>query len=172
MNTSTNIGPIEGRDILYCPDTGLVEYLSKGDCDCDGPGGSLKMDPDWQPTTSLQWFNPDTDKLEYVNSLIVPGCVVPPAICQKTRLKVLGSLCECSFDNGPWVPGVVYDTGPHLKLGEYSWGMHRDLGTGGNPRSAIEAFTRIRCRIHTGVPAKVLCRDGVTREYALKSFGA
>lgn len=170
MSATTNIGPIQGRDIQYCPETGLVEFTSKGDCDCDGPGGSTAIDPDWQPTTSLRWFNPESGEMEYINSSIVPGIVVPPTICKKTRLKVLGCLGEVSFDHGPWVPGVVYDTGPSLKLGEYSWGMHKLLGTKGNPRSAIEGFTRLRCRIHTGVPAKIKCCDGVVREYALRSF--
>lgn len=173
MQTTENLGPIEGRDIIYCPDTGLVTFTSKGDCDCDGPGGSLEMDPDWQPTTSLRWLNPVTKKIEYIDSCVVPGVVVPPVIIKRTAKIVLGCLCGVSFDGGPWIQGVVYDSGPPDKIGEDSWGMHKLLGTGANPRSGIEGFTRLRYRLYTGIPATgIKCVDGVVRSFALQRFGS
>lgn len=166
LMSTTNIGPIQDQPILYDPETGLVEYECKGDCDCDGPGGSLQMDPDWQPETTLQWSGAS------VNSCEVPGVVIPPAICQKTRLKVLGSLAEVSFDGGPWVQGVVYDIGPRTKLGEFSYAMHKMLGTGGTPRAVPDGI-RYRIRIHTGQAAHaIMCHDGVSRLFALQSYRA
>lgn len=172
MDTTTNIGPIDGQDIIYCPDQELVTYSSKGDCDCDGPGGSLKMDPDWQPETTLQWFNPATGKKEFVNSCLVPGIVVSQVVCRKTRPKILGSLGSVSFDNGPWIPCVCYDIGDDKndpRLGEFSYALHKMANTGGTPMAVPEGV-RYRTRIHCGVPASVLCVDGVTRHFALQSF--
>jgi len=166
LMSTTNIGPIDGQYIEYDPDSGLVTFSSKGDCDCDGPGGSLDMDPDWQPETTLQWSGQSVDQCE------VPGVVVPPAICQKTRLKVLGSLAEVSFDNGPWIQGVVTDIGPHHKLGEFTFAMHKMLKTGGTPAAVPEGI-RYRTRIHTGIPARaIMCHDGVVRQYALQGYRA
>jgi hypothetical protein len=132
------------------PDREIVRFTGDLDIDCDGSGGNPHHDPCFQPDTRYHHEG------KALNAEKVPYAVVPPIIIQKTRGKVLGSLCLMhNLANGKTVETVVGDSGPTRKLGEASPAAAEALGLSGNPNTGGTERQIILYEIHVGVPAKI-----------------
>lgn len=139
----------------------VVSFVSLLRIDNDGSGGNPDKDKFHQDDTSLHFEG------KAINAEKVPGIVVPPSVCRKTKGIVLGSLCYVSnFNNGAIEPAVVFDIGPKDKIGEGTPELADRLGL---PRSANSGGTSamaIGFEILVGVPAVI---DGIA--YELQSYG-
>ena len=103
----------------YAPG-GAVLAVTDSDNDLDGPGGSKKVDPCWEPGTSLRYPGGAS-----CDSRTFPGVVISPAL---ERFGVrLGDFCLVSW-NGAVRSAQVYDIGPTRKAGENSLFLNRGLG--------------------------------------------
>lgn len=147
MKTST-IATIEGSPIeriIEDDGTEVVTFIAKAVVDNDGSGGNPEHDPDFQNETSLK------NNGKSLNAETENFVVVPPAIIQGTRGKVLGSLVIChNQSNGLKARGVVGDIGPHAKLGEVSVAMAKALGLSGSPLSGGTDDMVIEYTIYVG----------------------
>ena len=119
------IAIIEGSQIVELDDLS-VTYTAKAAIDGDGTGSS-HGDPDFQNTTSLRHADGSS-----LNSDIDKGIVVPPAIIEGVRGIVLGCKARVSY-RGLTVDAVVYDVGPHEKLGEISIATAKALNIPSSP---------------------------------------
>jgi len=127
---------------------GKPSYFWFGDMDNDVDGT-----PHWQKDTSGAW---DT-RLHYlgkpINGDIVPGIVVPPEIINITGEIVMGCIGTIEYKNIVQAV-VVFDSGPHNKIGEGSPAALRSIGAPAleNGNGGIdEQF--VLYRIWPGVPA-------------------
>ncbi len=154
----TIIGTIQGSDIVLIRDevTGaeIVTFTADMDIDCDGTGGNPFHDPYFQPDTRLHSHG------KALHAEVVPYAVVPPIVLQKTKGKVLGSMCYCTnIQNKKQAASVVGDSGPTRKIGEGSPALAERLGLSGNPNHGGTSDKIIRYEIHVGQRAVI---DGVT----------
>ena len=142
-------------------DNGDGSFQFVGDMDIDVDGSPFwKNDPSGQADTSLHY------KGKPIDSSIVPGIVLPPEIIRAVKGIVLGCKAEVTY-KGRSRAAVVFDTGPHNKLGEASYCLATRLGIparmNGNGGVDEQAVTY---KFWPGIPALV---DGIT--YGLQKSG-
>lgn len=136
-------------------------FFSKMAVDADGDGGNVWNDPDFQADTTLHHDG------RPINSNKVPGIVLPPKVILAVPGIVLGCKCRAlNTINNKEAFGVVYDVGPHEKIGEASVEMARRLGVPESPVTGGEERHIIFYEFFPGVPAEV---DGIT--YILHPYG-
>jgi hypothetical protein len=132
-----------------------------GDADVDVDGSpNWQRDPYGQAETSLHFEG------KPVNSDIVPGIVLPPEVIKLTPEIVLGCFASVEY-NGKHEPAVVFDVGPHNKLGELSACLAKRLGINDNPNTGGIDTQSVHYRFWPGVAAKI---EG--KQFVLTSFGS
>lgn len=132
-----------------------IFFFGDADIDCDG-SPYWHIDPDGSSNTSLLWNG------HPINSDVVPGFVLPPEIINLVPDFVLGCHGEVSYKD-KISPAVVFDVGPHYKLGEISPALARNLAIPPSPTKGGIDEQEVLYRFWPGVPATV---DGIT--YDLK----
>jgi len=152
------IARIEGVDIWEEPD-GRVWWVSKCAIDCDGPNGNPDNDPNWQSETTLKHEGKSID------SYVVSGIVVPPAIINGVKGIVMGCYGRITYLRKDGLPeeAVVYDRGPSYKIGEASVRAAQATGIPSNPNSGGADPGTVLFEIFPGEAALV---DGV--QYTLQ----
>ena len=114
-------GMLDGNVTLFpYEQSRAVLAISDSDNDLDGPGGSKRVDPCYQPQTSLRYLDQSS-----CDSRRFPGVVISPAL--KALGVMLGDFCLVSW-NGAVRSAQVYDIGPTRKAGENSIFLNRGLG--------------------------------------------
>lgn len=136
---------------VFLDEDGSVFFLGDFDVDIDG-SPNWKSDPDGQPDTTLHY------KGKPIDSSKVPGIVLPPECIKSVKGIVMGCKAEVTY-NGKTEPAVVFDGGPHYKLGEGSEALARRLGINPSPTRGGVDDPVVLYRYWPGVPTKV---DGVT----------
>ena len=132
---------------------GSYEFTGDLDVDVDG-SPNWERDPCGQPDTSLHYQgNP-------INSDAVPGIVLPPECIRFVKGTVLGCQAQAKY-LGRVAEAVVFDVGPHSKLGEGSAELARRLGINDNPNNGGLDAPEVLYRYWPGIPAVV---DGITYE--------
>jgi hypothetical protein len=130
---------------------GSLFYVADADIDVDG-SPNWRRDPYGQADTSLHYHG------KPINSDEVPGIVVPPEIINAVGPIVLG--CQASIEyRGKKIAAVVFDTGPHNKLGEISAAAAEGLGINPDPNHGGVDGQEVTYRLWPGKPATV---EGVT----------
>jgi hypothetical protein len=151
---------VESCPVLFAEELNLICFTAKFAIDCDG-SRNPDQDPDWQWDTTLH--GPDGKPID---SERVRGIVLPPGVINAVTGTVLGSLVKVTnTKNGKTADAVVFDVGPHFKLGEGTPALARALGLDPNSRHGGTDERIIGYEVHVGVPAVL---DGIT--YALKPF--
>jgi hypothetical protein len=134
-------------------------YEFTGDFDVDVDGSpNWRRDPCGQPDTTLHYAGRPID------SDAVPGIVLPPECILFVPELVLGCLAWASY-RGKSSLAVVFDVGPHSKLGEGSAELARRMGINADPNKGGVEEPEVLYRWWPGVPATV---DGIT--YALQHY--
>jgi len=146
------LATIENVNIIELED-GSVTWTSHARIDDDG-SDNRGHDKYWQPGTSLLHNGKPVD------SEAVPGIVVPPLILMAVAGVVLGCKAEVTR-KGVTTDAVVFDVGPHNKIGEMSPECARRLNISGDPNTGGDDDLDITYQIWPGVPA---CIDGETFE--------
>lgn len=139
-------------------DDGSEFFFGDFDVDVDG-SPNWKQDPYGQSETTLQHEG------KPINSDVVKGIVLPPECIKASKEMVLGCKAEASY-RGVTVPCVVFDVGPHFKLGEGSPAAARPLGINPDPNRGGVDEQEVLYRYWPGIPAVV---DGI--EYKLQHYG-
>lgn len=130
-----------------------------GDFSVDWDGSPRwREDPSGQPDTTLHLNG------KPINSWKVPGIVVPPEVIKSVPGIVLGSKAEVSY-KGKTEPAVVFDVGPHSKLGEGTPYLAQKLGINPHHSMGGEDAQIVTYRFWPGVPAQL---NGVT--YRLQKY--
>ena len=125
MHGVTHPEPLQGlraghvTTFPYAPGNAVLA-VTDSDNDLDGPGGSKKVDPCWEPGTSLH--RPGGASCD---SRAFPGVVISPAL-ERFGIR-LGDFCLVAW-NGAVRSAQVYDIGPTRKAGENSLFLNRGLG--------------------------------------------
>lgn len=126
--------------------------------------GDLDVDVDGSPDWRRDKFGQADTSLHHegkpINSDVVRAIVLPPELIKAVGPVVLGCQAECEF-NGKIQTGVVFDVGPHSKLGEASAAMAVALGINPDPNHGGHDKPDVIYRFYPGVPAVV---DGITYE--------
>jgi len=144
-------------DIFDCGDGG---YIFTGDMDVDVDGSpNWRIDPCGQPDTTLHKDG------EPINSDAVPGIVLPPECIKFVSDIVLGCKALVTY-RGRSSDAVVFDVGPHNKLGEGSAALARRLGINPDPNRGGVDSPEVTYRWWPGIPAVV---DGLA--YDLQPYG-
>jgi hypothetical protein len=132
-----------------------------GDFDVDVDGSpNWRRDPCGQADTTLHHDG------KPINSDIVRGIVLPPECIKAVGPMVLGCKAQASY-RGRVANAVVFDVGPHFKLGEGSAALARALHINEDPNKGGVDEQEVTFRFWPGVPAVL---DGVT--YNLQRYGA
>lgn len=131
-----------------------------GDMDVDVDGS-----PDWEKDSSGAADTTLHHNGKPINSDVVPGIVVPPEIIKAVRGVVMGCKAFVIY-KGRSCDAVVFDVGPHNKLGEGSAALARRLGINPDPNKGGVDEQCVTYRIWPGMPAKV---DGIL--YKLQPYG-
>src|SRR5437762_13029488 len=139
-------------------DDGSVFFVGDMDIDVDG-SPNWKRDPYGQPDTTLHF------KGKPINSDAVPGIVLPPEIIRSVEKVVLGCKSIVTY-KGKASNAVVFDVGPHNKLGEGSAELARRLGINPDPNRGGTDDQEVTYRFWPGIPAAV---DGIV--YTLQPYG-
>lgn len=137
---------------------GSYEFTGDMDIDVDG-SPNWRRDPYGQSDTSLHYNGSPID------SDSVPGIVLPPECIKFVQGIVLGCQCQVSY-RGVLVDAVVFDVGPHNKLGEGSAELARRLGVNDSPINGGVSEPEVLYQYWPGKPAVV---DGV--QYELQHYG-
>lgn len=139
---------------------GKPAYWFFGDADVDVDGSpNWQRDPDGQSETSLHYNGAP------VNSDEVPGIVLPPELIKLTPEIVLGCFASVEY-NGKDEPAVVFDIGPHSKLGELSACLANRLGINDSPTHGGVDEQAVHYRFWPGVAANI---DG--KQFELTPLG-
>lgn len=138
---------------------GSFSFLADFDVDIDG-SPDWKKDPYGQPDTTLHYNG------KPINSSIVPGIVLPPECIKAVKGVVLGCKAEVTYKNRTR-EAVVFDVGPHNKLGEGSPCLAERLGINPDPNKGGVDDQSVLFRFWPGQPAIV---DGIT--YSLQPYGS
>lgn len=134
-------------------DVGDGSYQFTGDMDVDVDGSpNWRRDPYGQADTTLHHNG------QPINSDVVKGIVLPPECINFVKPVVMGCKAEVTY-KGRTVPAVVFDSGPHFKLGEGSAALASALGINPDPNHGGRETPDVTYRWWPGVPAVV---DGVT----------
>ena len=142
-------------------DVGDGSYQFFGDLDVDVDGSpNWQRDPWGQADTSLHYNG------KPINSDVVRGIVLPPECIKFVSPIVLGCKSQVTY-RGKTVDAVVFDIGPHFKLGEGSAALATSLGINPSPISGGVDEPEVLYRWWPGVPATV---DGIT--YNLQPYGS
>lgn len=128
-------------------DGGSVFFVGDMDIDVDG-SPDWKRDPYGQSDTTLH-FNGKP-----INSDEVPGIVLPPEIIMAVPGVVLGCKALVRYRNHE-VDAVVFDVGPHRKLGEGSAALAEQLMIDPDPNSGGVDEQEVMYRFWPGIPAMV-----------------
>lgn len=136
---------------IFDVEDGSFQFTGDADIDIDG-SPNWRIDPFGQADTALHFGG------KPINSSEVPGIVLPPECIDMVAPMVLGCLCEVSY-KGRKVIGVVFDIGPHKKLGELSPAMAKELHINPDPNIGGEDEPIVTYRWWPGRPAVV---NGVT----------
>lgn len=149
---------IKSRNENYTADVfdnedGSYEFDGDFDVDIDG-SPDWRHDPFGQPDTTLHCGGLP------INSNAVPGIVLPPECIRFVRGIVLGCHAQVKY-NGRLVDAVVFDVGPHNKLGEGSAELARRLGINPDPNRGGLDTPEVNYRWWPGQAAVV---DGVFYE--------
>lgn len=128
----------------------FVQFAGDLDVDVDG-SPDWKRDPYGQADTSLHHNG------KPINSDVVPGIVLPPELIKAVGPVVLGCLAEIEF-HGKVIPCVVFDVGPHFKLGEASAAAAVRAGINPDPNRGGRDEPDVIYRFYPGVPAVI---DGI-----------
>lgn len=134
---------------VFLHNDGRVSFVGDADIDCDGGPNPLK-DPFWQSDTALHHLG------KPINSELVPGIVVPPEILNGVKPIVLG--CKAQVTNrktGKTELAVVFDVGPHSKVGEISPALAKLIGVNPNPINGGEDDPVLLYELWPGIPAVV-----------------
>lgn len=152
----------QGCPIYYDEAAKTIITTARAMVDSDGPGGSLKEDPDWQAETSYRHNGAS------LNAHEVPYIVLPPDVIKAVPGVILGCKAQILHTRtGKFCTCVVGDIGPKAKIGEISVQAAKRIGVNPSPTRGGEDEPVIEYRIWPGVPAEV---DGVT--YTLQRFAA
>lgn len=138
-------------------DDGSVFFVGDMDVDVDG-SPNWARDPSGQSQTTLQFQG------RSINSDVVPGIVLPPEIIRSVQGIVLGCKAAVSY-KGRTRDAVVFDVGPHNKLGEGSAALAQRLGINPDPNRGGEDSQCVTYRFWPGIPAEI---DGI--KYVLQSY--
>lgn len=139
-------------------DDGSEFFFGDMDVDVDG-SPNWKQDPYGQAETTLYHDG------KPINSEIVPGIVLPPECIKASKWMVLGCKAQASY-KGQTVDCVVFDVGPHFKLGEGSPAAARPLRINPDPNNGGVDTQEVLYRYWPGIPAVI---DGI--EYQLQHYG-
>lgn len=131
----------------------FVQFTGDADVDVDG-SPNWSRDKYGQADTSLHHNG------KPINSDVVPGIVLPPELIKAVGPVVLGCLAEIEF-RGNVIPCVVFDVGPHFKLGEISAAAAMRAGINPDPNHGGRDVPDVIYRFYPGVAAVV---DGETYE--------
>lgn len=142
---------------LIQDDDGSFFFLGDFDVDVDG-SPNWKRDPYGQADTTLHFLG------KPINSDIVPGIVLPPEVIKAVKGVVLGCYASVSY-KGKSRDAVVFDVGPHFKLGEGSAALAIRLGINPDPNKGGVDTQSVLYRFYPGVPAEI---DGV--KYTLQPY--
>lgn len=130
-----------------------------GDADIDWDGSPRwRRDPWGQAETTLRHND------QPIDSDSVPGIVLPPEVIMAVPGIVLGCAAVATY-KGKDEAGVVFDVGPHYKLGELSACLARRLNINDDPNTGGVDAQAVQYRFWPGVPAVI---EGV--EYALQRY--
>lgn len=144
---------------VFQNEDGSCEYTGDMDVDVDG-SPNWRRDPYGQPETTLHHEG------KPINSDKVRGIVLPPECIKAVGPIVLGCKAEVEYRDVR-VTAVVFDVGPHFKLGEGSAALANALGINPDPNNGGEDDVVVKYRWWPGIPAEV---DGVT--YDLQPYRA
>jgi hypothetical protein len=123
-----------------------------GDFDVDIDGSDhWQSDPCGQADTTLHHNGKPIDSGK------VPGIVLPPECINAVKGVVLGCKATATY-RGKTVDAVVFDIGPHNKLGEGSEALAKRLGINPDPNRGGVDEQEVTYRFWPGVPAVV---DGI-----------
>lgn len=132
--------------------------------------GDMDNDVDGSPYWNKDKYGQADTSLHYdgkpINSDEVPGIVLPPEVINLTPEIVLGCFATVEL-NGAYEPCVVFDVGPHVKLGEGSPCLLRRLGAPA-PRNGNGGIDEqvVHYRFWPGVAANI---DG--KQFTLTPLG-
>lgn len=143
---------------VYDNEDGSYEFQGDFDVDVDG-SLNWHRDPCGQADTSLHHNG------QAIDSDAVPGIVLPPECIKFVPEMVLGCQAYATY-KGKEVAAVVFDVGPHNKLGEGSAELARRLGINDDPNHGGLDVPEVKYHWYPGVPAVV---DGIT--YSLQHYG-
>ena len=140
---------------------GKPSYFWFGDMDNDVDGT-----PHWEKDKSGAADTRLHYKGKPINGDIIPGVVVPPEIINITPDIVMGCIGTIEY-KGIIQPVVVFDSGPHNKIGEGSPAALKSIGAPAldNGNGGIDEQA-VLYRIWPGVPA-VLQIDGIKYQFEL-----
>lgn len=138
-------------------DDGSVFFVGDMDIDVDG-SPNWQRDRYGQADTSLHFQG------KPINSDIVPGIVLPPECIRAVKGVVLGCKARASY-KGRDRDAVVFDVGPHFKLGEGSGALAIRLGINPDPNKGGVDEQSVTYRYWPGVPAEI---DGI--RYQLQPY--
>lgn len=138
---------------------GSVFFVGDMDIDVDGS-------PNWQQDKYGQAETTLHHSGKPINSDVVPGIVLPPEIIKAVGPIVLGCKAAVRYRDR-LCDAVVFDVGPHFKLGEGSPALARCLHINPDPNVGGVDEPKVLYRFWPGVPAII---DGV--EYELMPYGS
>lgn len=153
VKTIYSKGENYAANIIYDDDrtlNGKPSYFFFGDMDNDVDGTPhWRKDPCGAPGTTLSYQG------KPVNGDIIPGIVVPPELINMTGEIVMGCIATVEY-HGLVLPAVVFDSGPHNKLGEGTPALLKALGAPAldNGNGGIDEQL-VLYRIWPGVPARL-----------------
>lgn len=138
---------------VIADDDGSNFFVGDLDVDVDG-SPDWRRDPCGQAETTLRHNG------KSINSDKVPGIVLPPECINAVKGIVMGCQAEATY-KGKTVRAVVFDSGPHNKLGEGSAALAIALGINPSPINGGVDSQSVTYRWWPGVPATV---DGILYE--------
>lgn len=137
---------------------GSFSFLGDYDVDWDG-SPRWAEDPDGDKETTLQYSGKSID------SWAVPGIVLPPECIKAVKGIVLGCRAEVTY-KGRTREAVVFDVGPHNKLGEGSPCLATRLGINPDHSRGGEDSQCVLYRFWPGQAANI---DG--QQFVLQKYG-
>lgn len=101
----------------------------------------------------------------YINSEIIPYCVLPPQIIKAVPEIVLGSrFIGTNMESNEFTQGMVADVGPTNKFGEFSICSNEKFGLDGNPKNGGTEEEIISMTIFLGIQ--------YDKNYPLQPYGS
>lgn len=156
LTTISSKGEHYTADVIL-DDDGSVFFVGDFDVDVDG-SPDWHRDPYGQSDTTLHHEG------KPINSDVVRGIVLPPECIKAVQPMVLGCKAQVTY-RGKTVDAVVFDVGPHNKLGEGSAALAKALHINPDPNNGGVDEHEVTFRFYPGIAAEI---DGVT--YSLQHY--